>query len=265
MAEVFAQQQFGPNRHAQQSLGYQLRGRRRDERPRAAAVARASITPPAGPSSISADIDFELFRIFAAVGRTWPTATRTASVLGGQFDQLLHNRQMAVIAARRTGVAFPLPARLGREGFAVGFFARQMVGAIAGGGVLAFLAVESGLELADFTPQLFVFDFQLGDPSHRIRMARLPIAGLLPQDQILPPHLRQFLTQRGDLPFQLLDKLQQLGGIAAPPIQNNLSAHSETACTTAWRSSPDQNSAETRVGRRFTSVRAGRKPIRKNP
>jgi hypothetical protein len=106
---------------------------------------------------------------------------------------------MTVIATWRTGLALVLPTRLGPERLAAAFLTRQMIRAIAFAGVFAFLAVEATLQLADFASQLLVFGFQLGNPFHRVRMTRLPIARFLPQNQILPPHLCQFLAQRGNL------------------------------------------------------------------
>ena len=65
-------------------------------------------------------------------------------MVGGQLNQLVHDRQMVVAASLRTRLPFPLPTRLPGEGIFIRF-TRQMVRAIGRGRLFTLLAKQTGL------------------------------------------------------------------------------------------------------------------------
>ena len=70
-----------------------------------------------------------------------------------------------------------------------------MIGAIRGGLFFAFLSKELSLQFLVFAAEMFDFSLQLLNPLHGSGMLAFPIAGLLPQFQVLPPQIVHFLAQ----------------------------------------------------------------------
>jgi hypothetical protein len=133
-----------------------------------------------------------LFGILAATRFQRLAARRADLVRFGQVNELLTHGQVAVIAASGSGLTGLSPARtLGRGvGRVVKF-----IGAIAPGLLLGAATKPFGLQLADLATELFVFLFQGRHTLHGIGVAAPPIAGLLPQFQILTPQSGYFGAQ----------------------------------------------------------------------
>ena len=96
---------------------------------------------------------------------------------------------MAIIAAFGTGPAMPLTAGL-RPGSLVGVV--EVIGAIGRGRRFRFASEELILELTILAAKLGDFLFQRGDLLFGHGMLTAPVAGLLPQFEILASQLRHF-------------------------------------------------------------------------
>ena len=99
-------------------------------------------------AAIGLDLDFEDFAVFRAGERLeGQAAARAASLVAGQFDDLLDDGEVGVIATLRSGLARLLAARSGR-GRLGRIACRGSIGTTGGGG-FALLAVESVFEVTD--------------------------------------------------------------------------------------------------------------------
>ncbi len=96
---------------------------------------------------------------------------------------------MAIIAAFGTGAVVPLTARPWWRGL-VGLV--EVIGAIGRGRHFRFASEELILELAILAAELGDFLFQRGDLLFDHGMLTAPVAGLLPQFEILASQLRHF-------------------------------------------------------------------------
>ena len=136
-------------------------------------------------STVGIHLDLDLLRIFrAATGKQGFAATRTDTLLGRQFEELVTNRQMRVIPSLGPGVLRLLaPLPLGFPGVVLGIV--QVIGAIAPRRGLRASPEEIGLELAFFTVELFDSLLQPADAVQGIAMATFPICGLLAELDVL--------------------------------------------------------------------------------
>ena len=141
------------------------------------------------------------------------TAVGADTLLGGQCDEFLTDREGGIIPPLRSGISrllAPLPSGSLRVVLGV----VQVIGTILQRSGLGTSTEEIGLELAFLTSELFDLVFQLADAGHGITMATLPIAGLLTQFEILTLQVIDPVAQRGHIPTQILQQGHALGGVA---------------------------------------------------
>src|SRR5262249_40601972 len=148
---------------------------------------------PVRHAAIDHEVDLQLLRVFRAAGDQRQAALRTEAFGFRQFDGFLADGQVAVVPALGTRPAALVTAGPGwrRLDWVV-----QLIRAILARLLLRGASELLGSELAVLPAQLIDFLFQLSQAPAGLGVHGLPVAGLLPQFQILPAQPGDFRTQR---------------------------------------------------------------------
>jgi hypothetical protein len=161
------------------------------------------------------------------MGNQGLAAIRTHTSLGGQFEDLLADRQVGVIPSLGCSIA-RLLAPLPRSFLGVVLGIIQMIGAIPSRRGLGALAEEIRLELAFFPFELFDVLLQRGDPSQGIAMATLPICGLLAGFEVLSFEPLDFSAEVSDFLAQSRHRGKPCqGGVAGATDLYQLAIHDQ--------------------------------------
>ena len=132
------------------------------------------------------------------------TAIRAGTLLGGQIDEFLPDRQPGIIAPLGSVVLRLLtPIPLGLLGVVLGIV--QVIGAILQRLGFKASSEKIGLELPLFTFESLDFLLECGDAFQGIAMATLPISDLLAEFEILALQALDFGAQLDHFPAQVLD------------------------------------------------------------
>jgi hypothetical protein len=126
----------------------------------------------------------------------------------GKLAHLVPSRQVRVIPTPRTG-PIGLLATLPLGG---GWFVRilQMVRAVPRGLLFRFATEELILQPAGLGPQALILLLQNREAFQGLGVHTLPIAGLLPQFEVLPMHVRHLGTQLRHFLTQLHDQSSEI-------------------------------------------------------
>jgi hypothetical protein len=261
-----------PHRDAQQSLGNELRSWRGSERSGTVrAGARPAVASSPDQPTIRPHLDLDLFGILGVAGGQSCTALRANTLILGQLEEILDDRQMAVIPSCWTRPILPL-ASLGRCGtLLIVIFAFEVIRAIPGRRFLALSTEELILEPAILTAKLFNLGFELIleitiltaksfdlgfkvlGPMHGPSVLSLPISDLLPQLEILSPQMGDFLSQLGNFAPKLPDQLGKISRRRGRMWADERVFHDNDACNPSLASKKRSTSLLKRVRRSFTT------------
>ena len=254
VAGELVEQDLHPHRHAQQSLGDQLGGRRSGERSRTVrAGARPLVTSPPDQSAIGPDLDLDLFGILGVTGGQGRTALGANTLVFGQLAGILDDGQVAVVPPWRTGPILPLASLRRCGGCLIVIFAFKMIRAIPGRSIFALSTEELILELAILAAKLFDLGFEVLGPMHGPSVLSLPIPDLLPQFEVLTPQVGDFLAQLSNFATKLPHQFGQISRLGGRKWDDKRVFHDENACNPNLTSMKSLTLPPKRVGRSFTS------------